>query len=110
MKQITLEYEDKIYTLEFTRDSVKDVERMGFNCADIGKAPATQIQRLVRGAFMSQHSNMKGQKIDEIFDAFGENKGKLVEKLLEIYVDTVHSLTNGEEGDEGKNVKWEANW
>lgn len=110
MKQIKLEYEDKIYTLRYDRDTAKAVERSGFNYTRMMDEPVTQVERLVRGAFLSEHSNLKNKRIDEIFDALGESKGKLVEKLLELYLDNVNSLTQGDEGDEGKNAKWEANW
>ena len=38
-KTITLEYEDKEYVLEFSRDSITAMERSGFDLAKVNSKP-----------------------------------------------------------------------
>ena len=53
MKQITFEYEGKDYTLEYTRNSVRTMERRGFVSDDITTKPMTVVPDLFAGAFLS---------------------------------------------------------
>ena len=66
MKQISFNFEGKDYTLEFTRSTVRQMERRGFVADDIVTRPMTVIPDLFAGAFLSKHPQVKREKIDKI--------------------------------------------
>lgn len=106
-KTITFTYEDKDYTLEYTRRSVREMEREGFNMNDLQSKPMTTIPQLFAGAFKAHHKYMKADDIERIYALFG-NKEMLFEKLSDMYIDTLSSLFD--DGEEGKNVEWKASF
>ena len=109
-KQINFEYKNKEYTLEFTRESVKQMEREGFVAGDIVNKPMLTLPKLFAGAFKAHHRYDTKQKlIDEIFELF-KNKQALVEKLAEMYAEPMETLMNDENIDEGNAIAWDANF
>ena len=105
MSKINLTYGKTEYTLEYSRQSVKTMESQGFVLADLTKKPMTMIPMLFAGAFIKNHSGKGGASrkvIEEIFDAI-EDKTSLMEVLMEMYTETLNSLTDG--NGEG-NVTW----
>ena len=106
-KTIRFSYKDKDYTLEFTRDTVRQMERQGFVPGDIDTKPMTVIPDLFAGAFLKNHPTVKRSRIDEIYEALG-GKQRLIRALIEMYNDTLETLI-GDEDDEG-NAEWTANW
>lgn len=106
-KQICFEFDGKEYTLEYTRNTVRQMERRGFVADDISVRPMTVLPDLFAGAFLANHSQLKREKIDKIYDAMGD-KQKLIGALTEMYNDTIETLLA--EPEEGKNVAWTPNW
>lgn len=106
MKQITFEHEGRNYTLEFTKNSVRQMERRGFVIDEIASKPMTVIPNLFAGAFLSKHPQMKREKIDELYEAFGD-KQLLVRALVDMYSETIEGLLD--ESDAG-NVTWTPNF
>ena len=105
MSKINLTYEKKEYVLEYNRQSVKTMESQGFVLEELTTKPMTMIPLLFAGAFIKNHSGKDGAKrkvIDEIFEEIGD-KTALMEALMEMYADTLGSLT--ESNSEG-NVTW----
>lgn len=97
------------YTLEFTRDSIRSMERGGFVISEIDSKPMTVLPRLFSGAFLAHHKFVKQETIDEIYAKL-KHKSELIEKLAEMYNETIESLVEEpDEGDEG-NIEWEASW
>jgi len=97
------------YVLEFTRDSIRTMERGGFVISEIDSKPMTVLPRLFSGAFLAHHKFVKQDTIDEIYAKL-KNKSELIEKLAEMYNETIESLVEEpDEGDEG-NIEWEASW
>ena len=79
-KQLNFEYNNKEYTLEYTRESVKQMEREGFVAGDILEKPMLTLPKLFAGAFKAHHRfDAKQKDIDKIFELF-TNKQALVEK------------------------------
>jgi len=104
-KQIKFTYEGKEYTLEYTKRTVKQMERNGFVLAEIEEKPNTLIPALFAGAFMANHKHIKPEIPEAIFDCI-TNKDKLVTTLIEMYVEPMNALMEEpEEGAEGK-VDW----
>ena len=109
-KQLNFEYENKEYTLEFTRESIKQMEREGFIASDVVNKPMNTLPKLFAGAFKAHHRfDTKQKKIDEIFELF-KNKQALVEKLAEMYSEPMETLMDDEAIDEGNAIAWEANF
>ena len=109
-KQIIFEHNNKEYTLEYTRESVKQMEREGFVAEDIFKKPMLTLPKLFAGAFKAHHRfDTKQKQIDEIFELF-KNKQALVEKLAEMYAEPIETLMDNEGVDEGNAIAWEPNF
>lgn len=104
MGRIALTYNDKEYRLEFTRNSVRQMEASGFNINAISDSPVTMIPLLFQGAFIANNKGIKRKTIDDIFESIG-NKTELIAALAEMYAETVNSLVEDKETNEG-NVSW----
>ena len=101
--------DDKIrYTLEFTRDSVKQMEKNGFSISNVSSQIVTSYTELFKGAFIANHPDVEEEKITAFFEAMPE-KTKLFEKLVAMYADVINTLTaDPEEGS--KKIVWKADW
>ena len=109
-KQINFEHKGKEYTLEYTRESVKQMEREGFAADDIVNKPMLTLPKLFAGAFKAHHRfDTKQKQIDEIFELF-TNKQALIAKLAEMYAEPIETLMDDEGVDEGNAIAWEANF
>lgn len=105
MSKIKLEYKDKEYFAEFSRNTAKAIEERGFNLEAIATQPNKMIPLLIQGAFMKNHPTLKYVKVEEIYLA-QNNKSGLINALAELYAETVSSLIGNDEDDE-KNATWE---
>ena len=103
MSKISMTYGKTEYTLEYSRQSVKTMESQGFVLEDLTKKPMNMIPLLFSGAFIKNHRGMKRALIDEIFDSIVDKTG-LMEALMEMYADTLSSLTEGTESE--GNATW----
>jgi predicted metallopeptidase len=109
-KQLNFEYKGKEYILEFTRESIKQMEREGFVAGDVVTKPMLTLPKLFAGAFKAHHKfDIKQKTIDEIFELF-KNKSALVEKLAEMYSEPMETLMDDENIDEGNAIAWDANF
>ena len=106
MKQITFEFEGKEYTLEFTKNTVRQMERRGFVAEEIATKPMTVIPDFFAGAFLSKHPQLKRDKIDKIYDSLN-GKQRLIRALTDMYTETIEALID--EVDEG-NENWTPNF
>lgn len=105
--QINFDYNGKHYCLEYTPDSVKQMEASGFNINDLGDKPATRIEQLWQGAFLANHRRNTSNTV--IKELYGKMKDKelLLQKLSEMYNNALKYLLPDDEDDEG-NVEWTA--
>jgi hypothetical protein len=108
-KQLNFEYKGKEYTLEFTRETVKQMEREGFVAEQIITKPMLTLPKLFAGAFKAHHRYEKQKTIDEMFENF-TNKTALIEKLAEMYADPMETLMDDEAINEGNAIAWDANF
>lgn len=106
-KTITLTYNKKAYTLEFTRESIMRMERTGFDIQAIESQPATMITMLFRGAFIAHHSNTTNTVIDRIWEKL-PSKQELVAALAEMYTEPLDALVADPEKKEGE-IPWTMN-
>lgn len=104
---ITFTYEDTPYKLEFTADSLKKMQNMGFDFGNMGSKILTVAEDLFCGAFIANHSNVMRKKRLEIYrDLVESTEGgeDLIDVLLEMVNETIDEI-NYHEG----NTKWEVN-
>lgn len=108
--KITVSYNDVNYDLEYSRNSVKQMEAQGFVLDKIAEQPMTMIPLLVYGAFTKNNKGIKRSLVDEIYehitDKIGDGDNGFIHALLEMYAETVNTLTNNESADEGNRAVW----
>lgn len=109
--QITVHYDGKDYVLEYTRNAVKAMEQQGFVLDQVGDKPMTMIPLLVHGAFIKHNKGIKRSLIDEIYDHIQDKTGEgnsdgFIQVLLEMYSETVTTLTDNTSVDEGNVAVW----
>ncbi|MCQ4894913.1 DUF5055 domain-containing protein [Anaerotruncus sp. DFI.9.16] len=107
-KQLNFTFEDKEYTLEFTRRTVSEMEKKGFVASEITDKPMTTLPALFAGAFLAHHRFVKQETIDKIFSKLTK-KEDLIGKLAEMYNEPIMALVEEPDEDEG-NVNWTATW
>lgn len=105
VEPITLKYENgTVYTLEFSRETVKMAERAGFSRDDFGDKMMTRISEMFFYAFMMHHPTMSKEKADKIlFDDLGGVSEALSERLTDLFNAPYEDLFN--ETGEVKNSK-----
>ena len=107
-KQLIFTYEDKEYTLEYTRRTVAEMEKKGFIASDITDKPMTTLPALFAGAFLAHHRFVKEDVIDTIYNKLTK-KEELIGALAEMYNEPIMALVEEPEEDKG-NLNWTATW
>lgn len=108
MAIIKLDYDGKTYELTYTRETVRAMERNGFNLTAFmnGEKPSIYGPQLFEGAFAAKHKKMTRKAISDIFDHL-DGKSDLLVALIECYNDTLATLVDTAAVDDGKKVTWE---
>lgn len=109
--KITVTYKNHDYELGYSRATAKAIEDQGFILDQLGEKPATMIPLLVYGAFMKNHRGIKRALVDEIYDNLVKKVGNETEEgfigvLAEMYAETVSTLTDDSNIDEGNAATW----
>ena len=104
MSKITLTHNDKEYTLEYSRQSVKTMEQQGFVLDEISSKPMTMIPLMFQGAFIKNHKGIKRNLMDEIYKGI-KDRSALMEALMEMYAETLSTLMD-DDAEEAGNVSW----
>lgn len=107
-KQLIFTYEDKEYTLEYTRRTVAEMEKKGFIASDITDKPMTTLPALFAGAFLAHHRFVKEDVIETIYNKLTK-KEELIGALAEMYNEPIMALVEEPEEDKG-NLNWTATW
>lgn len=105
MSKITITFEKNNYELEFNRNAVRMMEGQGFNIDALTTQPVTMIPMLFYGAFSKNHTGIKRNLVDKIYDSLSNKQG-LIAALVEMYAETVSTLMEGSPETEG-NAVWE---
>ena len=107
---VTITYQKQQYILEYSRNAVKQMEQQGFVIDQLGDKPMTMVPLLVYGAFMKNHKGIKRSLVDEIYehlvDKIGDGEDGFIQVLLEMYAETVNTLTDNSAVDEGNAATW----
>lgn len=94
----------EVYTLEFSRESVRFAESRGFDIDEVGKYPLTKVPELFWYAFRMHHMRMSKEQTDRIlFDELGGMPKGMAERLGELYAVPLKSLSQNE--DTAKNSR-----
>lgn len=108
--KITVTYNKTDYVLGYNRNSVKQMEQQGFVLDQISEKPMTMVPLLVYGAFMQYNKGIKRSLVDEIYehiaDKIGDGDNGFIQTLLEMYAETVNTLTDNNPADEGNLAVW----
>ena len=106
-KKIKLTYDGKDYTLEYTRQTISQLENRGFIAADFAEKPATMLPLAFKGAFLKNHKFVKDETIEEIFNHIKDKQG-LIAQLSTMLVECYETLMNDTEVEDDKgNAVWE---
>ena len=107
---VTITYQKQQYVLEYSRNAVKQLEQQGFVIDQLGDKPMTMVPLLVYGAFMKNHKGIKRALVNEIYehivDKIGDGEDGFIQVLLEMYAETVNTLTDNSAVDEGNAATW----
>lgn len=104
-KTIKLTFEDKEYTLEFTRKTLEKMEADGIYIAELQNKVVTTTVNLFRYSFFANHKRMKNEEIERVYNKISK-KQELIAKLTEMVMDTLNSLY--EEPEEKNAITWTA--
>lgn len=102
-KQISFEYEDKEYNLEYTLRTAGQANDDGFILEQLSEKPALMIPKLVYWAFVRHQKGITRKQTEEIFKWIKDKNG-FITALAEMYADAVNALIDDEE-EEG-NANW----
>lgn len=107
-KQMNFNFEGKDYCLEYTRETVRQMEREGVKPGDLLDKPMLTLPALFAGAFKAYHKyGTKPETIEKIFNSL-KNKDALFEKLSEMYSAPMEEMLA--EPEEGNAIAWEVNF
>lgn len=107
-KKIIFKDGDKQYTLEFTRETVKQLESAGFQLSFAKTRPLTFADTLFAGAFLAHHKSVASndELVQKLFSKF-TNREKLLEKLTDMYLEPALALYDeSENSDDEGNIVW----
>lgn len=92
---------DKEYTLEFNRDSIKFAEGRGFRLQDVDNYPMTKLPEFFWYAFRMHHPSFSLNQAEKMLDRMGGMSEAVAKRLGELWAVPFESLNP--DGDE-KNV------
>lgn len=109
--KISIDYRGKTYDLEYSRATAAQIEDQGFSLDLLTAKPARMIPLLFHGAFLKHNRGIKPQLTDEIFKNLVNKSGNdsesgIIGILAEMYADTVQTLTDDQNVDEGNAAVW----
>lgn len=90
VSKIKFKVKGKEYVLEYTRNSIVEMERRGFNAFKIPEMTFTLLPDLFAGAFVANHPDAPRDFIDEIYEQF-DDKGELLGALAEMYTAAIEA-------------------
>ena len=98
----------KEYILEFTKRSIREMDRRGFKVDEVVSQPMTYLPMLFHGAFLAHHKFIKPEETDAIYNRMKDKEG-MIAKLVEMYNEPIIALMDEPEENEG-NATWTVDW
>ena len=84
------------YTLEFDRDSVRFAENRGFKLEDVDEYVMTKVPEFFWYAFRMHHKSVALNQAEEILKEIGGLNEAIAKRLVELYVQTYNALGSEE--------------
>ena len=84
------------YTLEFDRDSVRFAESRGFKLEDVDTYSMTKVPEFFWYAFRMHHKSVALNQAEEILKEIGGINEAIAKRLVELWVQTYDALGNEE--------------
>lgn len=105
MRKLKLKINDKDYTLEMTRDSIKWLEAVGFSIEEFDKKPVTFYDLVWTSLFLANHKDVSSNLAIKLMDTYkkdGKNPAKVVRFAIEEYQSFMNALADidSKENDE----------
>jgi hypothetical protein len=75
----------EVFTLEFSRESVRFAEQQGFKILELTDYPQTNIPALFYYAFRKNHRNISRGQADAMFDELGGLTAEMINRLVQLY-------------------------
>lgn len=102
---ISFEYDGDKYKLEFTADSLKKMQKMGFNFGDVESQIITFSEDAFCGAFIANHQTVPRKKRIDIYHEMcateEDGKQELDDIIMEMMNEAIEEI-NQKQG----NIKW----
>ena len=96
---------NRIYTLDFNRDSVRFAEDRGFTWDALGERPATYIPIIWFAAFRRYEPRISLEKTTKILEDLGGMKPSWVVRLRELYDQALVSLISNDDTETEEDAK-----
>lgn len=93
--KLTFDYEEKTYTLAFTAETLKRLEKSGFSFGSVENHVLTAAEDLFMAAFNAHHPDVKPRMRREIFKDLSENNADglpLADILFEMVGEAIDEL------------------
>lgn len=105
MRKLKLKINDKDYTLEMNRDSIKWLEMNGFSIEEFDKKPITFYDMLWMSLFLANHKDVNPNLAIKLMDSYKDSNkkpAKVVKFAIDEYQAFMSALTDidSEENDE----------
>lgn len=84
------------YTLEFDRDSVRFAESRGFKLEDVDTYSMTKVPEFFWYAFRMHHKSVALNQAEELLKEIGGINEAIAKRLVELWVQTYDALGNEE--------------
>lgn len=97
MRKLKLKINDKDYTLEMNRDSIKWLEAMGFSIEEFDKKPITYYDLIWTSLFLANHKDVNPSLAIKLMDTYqksGKNPAKVVKFAIEEYQTFMNALAD----------------
>jgi len=99
MKKLKLKINDKDYTLEMNRDSIKWLEAMGFSIEEFDKKPITYYDLIWTSLFLANHKDVRQNpnlaiKLMDTYQESGKNPTKVVKFGVDEYQAFTYALAD----------------
>ncbi len=88
MRKLKLKINEKDYTLEMTRDSIKWLEAMGFSIEEFDRKPITFYDLVWTSLFIANHKDINQNLAIKLMDTYqksGKSPAKVVKFAIEEY-------------------------
>lgn len=93
----------KVYELDYSRDSIRFAENRGFKLDEVTAFPVTRIPELFYFAFRKNHKNVAKDKTDALLDKMGGLSSALLSRLMQLYQQAQLSHVIATDEDAAKN-------